>query len=123
MNERPTPETDALDERLKQDAENMMRRGSSYSDIIKQVTTALYEHTLKLERERDEAIQQLARVDSELSKYVIIFNEVEEERNQLRKVADELASHLKRATGFFRMTTEVETLEAYNNLPHVKERK
>ena len=105
----PTPETDAFLGTLER---HEGRATWSIKDI-----EALVERTRSLERELDEA-----RADE--AHRLILFSQrmlpvVMAERDQLRKVADELAAKLKRR-GESEFSSNA--LADYNQLPHVIER-
>lgn len=92
-----TPETDA--------AESKWRELSGQEGFVTD------DFARKLERERDEAIQTL-----QLNRTVV--NNLLAERDQLRKVCDELVQLLKQ---FDRQSAKL-IFETYNQLSHVKEK-
>lgn len=99
----PTPETDVILTHI---------NGDIYSDEQFEKIKNLVS---KLERERDEA-----RVARDIQGKVAI--DVIAERDQMRKIADELAFHLActhKETGCQSQCSTVVVLNNYNSLPHV----
>jgi hypothetical protein len=103
---KPTPETDV------QSLVNRLNNAETYVDAIDDAIDMMR----RLERERDEA-----KLWIEKSNTVQYVMQVEAERDQLRKVADELESVVSTYDNQFGWKSTVLTL--YSQLPHVKESK
>lgn len=108
-----TPETDAL---IRGMHEDVSIEGPTVENI-----NVFINHARKLEHERNEA---MAYVQDEIRKHFDTIERTEKicaERDQLRKVADELAYCLKNPAIFQRMES-IDAMCSYNSLPHVIER-
>lgn len=114
MNNKPTPETDASTFHINDD---------NFSPVVNQAVAR------KLERERDETRNELEAAMMELGYAKSRQAELLKERDQLRKVVDELAWRLRDRQVMLLghdpkgcPCDPCKALERYNNLPHVKER-
>lgn len=115
-----TPETEALDAKIVQLLADAIKNNTPLSEMIGVVITMHVNLQKKLEHERNEARAQhehwrKAHGHCSASREVLIA-----ERDQLRKVADELESDLKSMHNTYGFTSD--SLESYNSLPHVIER-
>lgn len=81
MNNRPTPETDALAENLIPIVEKITEFNAQY--VIKQILTEILTKTTKIERERDEA-------NEELHKQLVQYDQFFDESDKIRIERDEL---------------------------------
>jgi hypothetical protein len=88
MSDRPTPETDALAERLIPITVNITE--SNAQDIIKQVLIEILMKTTALERERDEALTAIRNYKCEVEAWELLRG-ARRERDEARAVAYDLA--------------------------------
>lgn len=116
-----TPETDALDLELFNKIQVKHASGEPLSEITKYVTSKMIELSRKLERERDAAREQLDTTKDHLDSTNTACNKAESERDQLRKVCDELSKALMRQIPISDQLGERKwnAINDYNSLPHV----
>jgi len=114
-----TPETEALDAKIVQLLADAIKNNTPLSEMIGVVITMHVNLQKKLERERNEAREQVEQWKKRFQYSSIECSFAIEERDQLRKVADELAAELQYGPV---AGCNPKALKAYNSLPHVIER-
>lgn len=141
----PTPETDALEKRHLQFESNSAITRVDTADLVRLIVEETYKLARKLECERDEAREWAAQLEAQMQSvckqcfnnddtiglepfehYVArMVKNLKSERDQIRKVADELANRMGCGCGgdFGLCYPCCVASDAYNSLPHVIERK